>query len=98
MIEVRKIKYNDAYQRNPAKKYVVVFDKKPQYLTERDLKNLQFQLNIFLAPDNIECLIPTRYTAGIDTYKEVVIPDMVGLCSKCGEEISRNGKFNNHKC
>ena len=33
------------------------------------------------------------------TGKEgTVIPDLVGLCPSCREEISRNGVFNNHNC
>jgi hypothetical protein len=27
-----------------------------------------------------------------------VIHDLVGLCPSCGEELSRNGVFNNHNC
>ena len=29
---------------------------------------------------------------------ETIIPNLVGLCPSCGEEISRNGVFNSHRC
>jgi hypothetical protein len=88
MIEVRKIKYNDAAQRTPAKKYIVSFGNKLQYLTEIELRELQSKLNKFFIPNVI---MPTG-------NEGTVIHDLVGLCPSCGEELSRNGVFNNHNC
>lgn len=47
MIKVRKIKSNDAAQRNSAKKYAIEFDKEVRYFTEKELIELNSRLGTF---------------------------------------------------
>ena len=64
------------------------FDGEPDYTSEEVLD---------IITKDIEALI--IHNVIMPTGKEgTVIPDLVGLCPSCGEEISRNGVFNKHNC
>lgn len=56
---------------------------------------------------DIECLIREKHKLEATIKRNIllptggkgdIIPDMVGICPSCKEEISRNGVFNNHNC
>lgn len=61
MIEVRKMKYNDAYQRNKAIKYVITLGDKTRYLTEKALIELQDKLNKFVLHNVSESTYPKEF-------------------------------------